>query len=664
MSFYIRNILLYSALVCINLLSYQYLYAADDNWRIVSTQELAQKTPEVESDADAEAIFWETNIDDSPDFTTIWRHYIRVKIFSERGREKFSKVRILIPEGGKVSNIQARVIKADGTIFELKKEDVFVQEIIKTKYATVSAVSFAVPNLEVGAIFDYKYEESSLQLTIGDKPLIFQRDIPVQKISYTFKPIQDAEVVKSFINMSEPEITVDSKGFYQMTLKNVPSLKEEIFMPPEKEVERWMFVSYFSRFSNMKPENFWQTTASGIISSYKLKNVLKPDAKLREKALEITKNQTTDEGKIFTLAEFCRTSIDNLDYSNKLSADEKNKIRLEVDAIKPVESPTYTLKKSRGFSLEINELFAALASSLGYDTRYAFTGNRNEIFFSQKYKNRNLFHFACVAVKVSGAWRYFDPAEQSVPTGMLFWLEENQSAFLVGSQSFLWDKTPLTPAEKSLIKRTGKFKLLNDNTLEGSVLYEYSGQYAIDLKNLMRDKTEAEKENLFVEEAKSLNSSLQVTDVIIENLDDKTKNPIISFKIIAPNYASKTGSRIFLQPGFFKFGAKPLFVSAERVYPVYFDFPWSEEDSVEIEIPQDLSVENAESLTLSASSNQIGTDKIKLAVEDNRKIKYERKFVFGVNGKLLFPVSEYADLKKTFDEFQNIDTKLISLRRK
>ena len=40
----------------------------------------------VEKDADAEAIFWEVRIDDNPDGDLIFNHYIRVKVFTDRGR--------------------------------------------------------------------------------------------------------------------------------------------------------------------------------------------------------------------------------------------------------------------------------------------------------------------------------------------------------------------------------------------------------------------------------------------------------------------------------------------------------------------------------------------------------------------------------------------------
>ena len=120
LSFKKHSVLLFlSFLLLINL---QVVFAGDDTWREVTTAELQMKTPKVEPGADAEAIFWEVRVDDSGTDNLIMKHYIRVKIFTERGREKYSKIDIPFVKGMKIKDILARVIKADGTIVELAKK--------------------------------------------------------------------------------------------------------------------------------------------------------------------------------------------------------------------------------------------------------------------------------------------------------------------------------------------------------------------------------------------------------------------------------------------------------------------------------------------------------------------------------------------------------------
>jgi hypothetical protein len=92
--------------------------AAFDEWRPVDPGELALKAPTVEKDADAEALFWEVRIDDNPEGDLIFNHYIRIKVFTDRGRESQSKIDIAFGNYGgeiRIRDVGARTIKPDGS---------------------------------------------------------------------------------------------------------------------------------------------------------------------------------------------------------------------------------------------------------------------------------------------------------------------------------------------------------------------------------------------------------------------------------------------------------------------------------------------------------------------------------------------------------------------
>src|ERR1043166_3267036 len=114
----------------------------DIEWRPVTPEELAMKTPKVEPDADAEAIFWEVRIDDSSDDLSM-RHYVRVKIFNDRGRDKYSKLDIPFTRKKKIKDIAARVIKPDGSPVEITKQDGVEKEIIKAGGVKLSEIGRA-----------------------------------------------------------------------------------------------------------------------------------------------------------------------------------------------------------------------------------------------------------------------------------------------------------------------------------------------------------------------------------------------------------------------------------------------------------------------------------------------------------------------------------------
>ena len=63
------------------------VFAGGDDWRPVDPAELALKTPVVEKGADAETIFWDVLVDDGAGGGLVFYHYLRIKVFNDRGRD-------------------------------------------------------------------------------------------------------------------------------------------------------------------------------------------------------------------------------------------------------------------------------------------------------------------------------------------------------------------------------------------------------------------------------------------------------------------------------------------------------------------------------------------------------------------------------------------------
>lgn len=82
-------------------------FAAGEEWRPIEPAELALQAPIVEPNADAEAIFWDIRVDDGGANDLVLSHYVRIKIFNERGRDKYSKIDIPYINGIKIKDVAA-----------------------------------------------------------------------------------------------------------------------------------------------------------------------------------------------------------------------------------------------------------------------------------------------------------------------------------------------------------------------------------------------------------------------------------------------------------------------------------------------------------------------------------------------------------------------------
>jgi hypothetical protein len=666
-----RFFLFLLAAVCLAVCALVQARAGGDDWRPVTPAELAMKTPQVDPDADAEAIFWEVRIDDSSAEDLSLQHYVRVKIFTERGREKYSKFDIPFTKGMKIKDVAARVTKPDGSTVEIQKQDIFEREIIKASGLKVKAKSFAVPNVEAGVIVEYRYREVISDAGASGMRLKFQRDVPVQTLSYYYKPYNKKIPNYQSFNFDDTKFVEDQKGFWVATRKNVLALKEEPRMPPEDQVVPWMLlqsvrinitsVSLGSIAISIKdpsnPAIYWGSV--GIEKAYLAKFMNKPDKEIKKVAADVTAAATTPEEKLQKLYHYCQTEINNTSFDQALTDDQRKKLP-EIKSVSDV------LKRKAASAQFVDMLFGAMANSLGYETRIALCGDRSEMFFRPEMTNESFIRPAAIAVKVGNDWKFFNPGLSFVSYGNLVWYEEGVWALLVGEKEFSWVKTPASEVDKSVAKRTGKLKLLDDGTLEGDVRIEYADQLGLGHKLDNYDKSANKREEDFKAELKERMSTAEISNLVIENISDPNKPVVYAFKIRIPGYAQKTGKRLFLQPNFFEHGEASLFSSATRKYDIYFHYPWSEQDHIIIELPAGFTLDNVDAPNpIKPEMNQgVCGQNIRMAVTtDGHTLIYDRTFFFGGHGKILFPVQNYASLKTLFDLIHQANDHTITLKQ-
>lgn len=625
--------------------------ADEEAWKPIDPAHLSLKSPVVEPDADAEAIFWEIHVDAKPD-RAIFVNYIRIKVFTERGKESQSKIDLPFFGKSKIEDVAARTIKPDGTIIELKKEAIAERTLVKVGGLKLRAKSFVMPAVEPGAIIEYRWKEMRRDQYF--LPLHFQRDIPLQTVKYIFKTNSDDSRslrARSF-NVQDTPLSRVSDKLYSKTMTNVPAFRREPDMPPDDHVRMWMLIYYVPKFALFD-------IGSYLHSLYE--PGMKVDDEIRRESKKIIGDATTSQEKLRRLFEFCRTRIKNID-SDASGLTDDDRLRL-----KPNKSPSDTLKRASGTGLDIDLLFAALANAADFDARVAFSPDRSDMFFNPSNNDQFLSLYFLrswsIAVYVDNKWQFFDPASTYVQFGMLRWQEEVQNAMITHRNGYHIAQTPLSPPEKSLRKRSATLRLNEDGTLEGDVRMEYTGHLAAEYKEFNDDYSQAQREQTLRDMIKERLATAELSDIRIENVTDPDKPFLYSFHVRVPGYGQRTGKRLFLQPGFFQFGIGPRFPARERKHEVYFHYPWSEEDSVSIELPAGFELENP-SAPGPLNISKVGSHFVDLTVrKGGRAFEYKRRFSFGEGGVILYPVGSYAQLKEVFDTIHQRDNHSITLKQ-
>lgn len=634
-----------------------FLIAADEiGWRPVTQAELDMKKPVVEPDADAEAIFWEITLDDKKTTKLIYRHYVRVKIFTERGREKFAKLDIPFTKGRLIEGVAARVIKPDGTIVLLQSSDIFEREIIKLNKRKILAKSFAVPGIEPGVIVEYQYSETIKNDSASGERLSFQRDIPMQRVTYKIRPTPGRSLyarsynipagIKSLAFSDDP----DNKEFQVASMTNVPAIKEEPFMPPEEEVRRWGYLYYASMFTPG-----WGDLAR-VWGAY-LDSFTKQSSEIKQKAAQLTAGASTPNEKLANIYTFVQKNIRNLSFDKTLTDDQREKLTFKTAGD--------VLKRGMGSSLDIDLLFATLANAAGFDIAIVGAADRGDYFFSpEKYPYLSFLAAGGAAVRMGNDWKIARPGLPYLPFGGIPWTEEGMPAMIVTTGGHFWKDIPIADPMASPVKRTAKLNLLEDGTIEGSVKLEYEGHPAVIRREEGLDSSPQKREDDIRDEIKKRMSAVEITSLSIENFDEPSKTLTYIFNVRVPGYAAKTGKRLFLQPAFFEFGKNPLFTASTRVYPICFPYPWSEQDSVEIQLPKGYVLDSPDAPGSVSDPSKIGSLENTITINNSTGLlKYKRNFYFGKDGKITFPAEFYTPIKALFDEFHKSDTHALTIRQ-
>jgi len=157
-------------------------------------------------------------------------------------------------------------------------------------------------------------------------------------------------------------------------------------------------------------------------------------------------------------------------------------------------------------------------------------------------------------------------------------------------------------------------------------------------------------------------STAELSNIQILNVTDLVKPFTYAYHVRVSGYGQRTGKRIFLQPGFFQAGIEPLFATNSRNYPVYFHYPWSEEDTVTIQLPEGYRLESPD-VPAPLASGGLCRHEIKMTISREGRLQFNRHFLFGDRGNILFPTNVYPQLKQLFDLIHKSDNHTLMVKQ-
>jgi hypothetical protein len=509
-------------------------------------------------------------------------NYFRIKILTEEGR-KHANVEIPFLKGNdNVVNVRARTIEPDGSIVNFDGK-MFEKELVKGRGVKYLAKTFTLSDVRVGSIIEYYFTWDLKEHYVFDSHWMLSEDLFTKRAQFSLRPYtgngyQGFNVRWTWQQL--PSGTIPPKEgpdhIVRMEASNIPAFEIEDHMPPPNELKSRVDFIYEEGYVLKDEAGFWKSfdkQRDGQLESF----IGKRKA-MEEAVRQIVSPDDSQEVKL-------RKIYDRVQQIRNTSF-EPTKTEQEAKREKPTENIEQVWKRGYGNGAQLTWLFLGLARAAGFEAYGCWVSSRSEYFFSPKMMQSAKLNSNVVLVKLNGKDRYFDPGGAFAPFGLLEWPETGVAGLRLDKDGGTWIQTTLPEASESRIERVGKMKLSDAGDLEGKLTVTYVGMEAMYHRLDERNADQVERKKFLEERVTSQIGGASEAELTNQPDWNNSGSPLIAeFDLKIPGWASGAGKRVMIPAAIFTTAEKGLFEHANRVHPIYFEYPHQKLDDISIELP-------------------------------------------------------------------------------
>jgi len=576
--------------------------------------------------------------------------YYRIKIFTEEGRRN-ADIEIPFLKGfDQIDHIQARTIKPDGSIVDFDGK-VIEKSLMKARRWRVLAKTFTLPAVEPGCIIEYSYTtefEHAFSSHWILSEALFTKDA-----RFSLKPFKSGYLPMSlrwsWQNIPKDSVPIEGPDHViRMEARDVAAFQTEDFMPPADELKSRVDFVYETALKTNNPDEFWKGV--GQTRNTALERFIDKPKAMREALSQIISPSDAPEAKLRKIYDRVQ-ELRNTTYEVRKSAQEEKR-----DKQKLAENVEDVWKHGYGDRVELNWLYLAFVRAAGFEAYGCWVADRRQYFFNPKTMQSGKLDASVVLVKLNGKDLYFDPGGAFTPYGLLTWSETGVRGLKLDNDGGSWIVTYLPQSAESQVVRHAKFALSETGDLEGKLTVTYTGLEAMYHRSDMRNADDVARKKLLEDAVKSQIPGTSEAQLTNQPDWSNSETPLVAeFNLKIPGWASNAGHRTVLPAGIFIANEKHLFEHANRVHPIYFEYPMQKVDDVNIELPAGW---KAGSLPKPQIKDGHIVEYALTIDNDKGAIHVSRKMTFDF---LLLEVKYYASLRDFFQQVRSGDESQILL---
>lgn len=506
--------------------------------------------------------------------------YTRFKILTQEGVD-YGSVSLFSSDFIRTKNIEARTHLPDGSVIELSKDATFEKEY--STYYDRTVISFAMPEVRVGSIIEYRYRRYFDSIFLPE-PWYFQSRVPTLKSTVTFDLPQyikfAPDIIRTLNIPIEEEVNEYVRGVRATyTMENVPPVPDEpnrfpfadlacriSFLPVVDMtggqrlavLESWDSLLYFVR--GTKDQGYLCVRSNSKATKTKGKEIAAQRGSRRDKAAAIYR--------------WLRDEVESLSSSSIWAGKDR------ADGLLKERKASYTEK---ALMLQLMLKGAKIDSSIGW-TNPRYLGR-----IRQDLVNPAQFSRALVVATIDGRQVFMFPSDTDLPFGMLPPSMQGVPCLVIHKKKQEWTTTPQLTAEASRRDASLELAVDDEGLLAGSGTLRLTGNHAY--WKLNWKSTEEETLDAWVEWLEDRFEGFSVDDVEVD--EDLPGCTVTVTWTLAQSEESALGDEVSVAV------AQPLNVSSNpyslppqrRFTPVQLAFPDTDNVKIKLSWPEGWSVD-------------------------------------------------------------------------
>jgi hypothetical protein len=571
------------------------------------------------------------------------------KILRPDGRQ-YGTVHASFDAETKINSIHGWCIPAQGKDYEIKDKDAIETAMLGVQngelMTDIKTKLLTIPAADPGNIVGYEIDQEVRPYVLQDVWEFQKLNVPVREAHYALQLPAGWEYKATWINYPETK-PAQAGNQVQWVVSDIKAIKPENEMPPWHGVAGILVTTFVppgggtSRgFQNWKEMGNWE---AGLEQGRR-----DASPEIKQKVATLTAPVATQLGKMQALAKFVQADIRYV------------AIELGIGGWQPHPAPEIfthrygdckdkaTLTSSMLHEIGVESFFITINTTRGgaAPDRPAMIDWFNHAILAVRLPAdvKNPALVAVVEHPKLGRLLIFDPTDEWTPFGQLRGELQSNYGLLVTPDGGELIKLPQLPPSMNGVVRTAKLALSSNGTLSGDIVEERNGDYGTQQRAALKSVTKDPDRIKFIETLISHSiSTFQITKASVANLNQMDQPFGYQYSLVAQNYAKTAGNLLLVRPRILGSNSSDLLEKKEpRVYPVEFDGPAKNTDTIEIMLPAGYEVDD---LPPPVNADYSFASYHSKSEVNGNTLKYTRTFEVK---ELSVPLSKVEDLKKLY----------------